>query len=103
MLDCVDRKAFTRRQALKTIALASAAALPASSAGNTLRGTAINHVSYSSANYNKTRDFYLDLSEEDSRQPYLWAGDGLISAKNTPRVTAPFRTRNITSEVDNAR
>lgn len=95
MLDSVDGKAFTRRQALKTIALASAAALPAASAGNTLRGTAINHVSYSSADYNKTRDFYVDLfgfqvSEEDSRQLYLWAGDGLISAKNTPRVTAPL-------------
>jgi len=28
MLDCVDRKAFTRRQALKTIALASAEHCP---------------------------------------------------------------------------
>jgi catechol 2,3-dioxygenase-like lactoylglutathione lyase family enzyme len=95
MLDCADGKAFTRRRALKTIALASATALPAASAGNTLRGTAINHVSYSSADYNKTRDFYVDLfgfqvSEEDQQQLYLWAGDGLISAKNTPRVTAPL-------------
>jgi catechol 2,3-dioxygenase-like lactoylglutathione lyase family enzyme len=96
MLDCVDGESFTRRRALKTIALASVAGLPAVAAGNALPGTAINHVSYSSIDYNKTRDFYVDLfgfqvSEEDSRQLYLWpAGDGLISAKNSPRVTAPF-------------
>jgi hypothetical protein len=48
MLDCVDGEAFTRRRALKTIALASVAGLPAVAAGNALPGTAINHVSYSS-------------------------------------------------------
>ncbi len=95
MFDRVDGKTFTRRQALKTITLASAAAWPAVSAGNTLRGTAINHVSYSSADYDKTRDFYAQLlgfqvSDEDHQQLYLWAGDGMISAKNTPRVPAPF-------------
>lgn len=95
MLDCVDQTPLTRRHALKTIALASAAALSGAAAANTLRGTAINHVSYSSADYNKTRDFYVDLlgfqvSEEDNQQLYLWAGDGLISIKNTPRVTMPL-------------
>jgi catechol 2,3-dioxygenase-like lactoylglutathione lyase family enzyme len=83
-----------RRQILKGLAIASVAR-PALAAGRSLKGTAINHVSYSSADYRKTRDFYRDIfgfqvSDEDQRQLYLWAGDALISAKNTPAVRAPF-------------
>lgn len=59
-----------------------------------LRATLINHVSYASADYRKTRDFYASLfgfqvSEEDERQLYLWAGNALISAKNTPGTAVP--------------
>ena len=64
-------------------------------AATSLKGTALNHVSYSSADYRKTRDFYRDLfgfqvSDEDDKQLYLWAGESLISAKNTPNVTSPL-------------
>jgi catechol 2,3-dioxygenase-like lactoylglutathione lyase family enzyme len=84
-----------RRRISKSLAIATVAGWPAPAAGTGLKGTAINHVSYASADYRKTRDFYRDVlgfqvSEEDDRQLYLWAGDALISAKNTPGVPAPF-------------
>ena len=85
-----------RRQFLKNIAIGTAAiSLPARGAGASLKGTAINHVSYQSHDYKKTRDFYVDLfgfqlSDKDDKQLYLWAGDALISAKNTPTTQAPF-------------
>jgi catechol 2,3-dioxygenase-like lactoylglutathione lyase family enzyme len=86
---------FDRRQILKGLAIAGLAELPIPAAGKNLKGAAINHVSYASADYRKVRDFYRDLlgfqvSDEDDKQLYLWAGDALISAKNTPSVQAPF-------------
>jgi catechol 2,3-dioxygenase-like lactoylglutathione lyase family enzyme len=81
---------------LKTMAIAAAAAgLPTLAHAETLHGTAINHVSYSSAHFLETRDFYTNLfgfqvSDADNLQLFLWAGDSLISAKNTPRVPRPF-------------
>ncbi len=92
--DC-DAAKLDRRQLLKNIVIGTTVAgLPALGAGKGLRGTAINHVSYQSADYKKTRDFYVGLfgfqaSEEDDKQLYLWAGDALISAKNTPAAKAP--------------
>src|SRR5580658_10119219 len=85
-----------RRHLLRNVAIGTAVAgLRALGAVKSLRGTAINHVSYQSADYKKTRDFYVDLfgfqvSDEDDNQLYLWAGDALISAKNTPMAKAPF-------------
>ncbi|HEX3702862.1 MAG TPA: VOC family protein [Vicinamibacterales bacterium] len=59
-----------------------------------LKATAIDHISYESKDYKKTRDFYVALfgfqvSEEDDRQLYLWAGTSLLSAKNTPAAAVP--------------
>jgi catechol 2,3-dioxygenase-like lactoylglutathione lyase family enzyme len=84
-----------RRQLLKFLALTAGAHATPLLAARSLNGTAINHVSYASADYKKTRDFYVDVfgfqvSEEDEKQLYLWAGDALISAKNTPAVREPF-------------
>jgi catechol 2,3-dioxygenase-like lactoylglutathione lyase family enzyme len=89
-----DAAKLDRRQLLKNIAITAVAGLPALGAGKGLRGTAINHVSYQSADYKKTRDFYIDLlgfqvSDEDDKQLYLWAGDTLISAKNSPATKVP--------------
>src|SRR5579871_5374839 len=91
-----DRIAYRleRRRLLKGLAIGVAAGLPVTGAGKALKGTAINHVSYESADYKKTRDFYRDLlgfqvSDEDDRQLYLWAGNTLISAKNSPAVRSP--------------
>jgi catechol 2,3-dioxygenase-like lactoylglutathione lyase family enzyme len=87
----------SRRQLMKSLAIGAGIATRATRpvAARSLTGTAINHVSYASADYKKTRDFYVDLfgfqlSEEDDKQLYLWAGDALISAKNTPAVHEPF-------------
>ena len=91
-----DAAKLDRRHLLKNVAIGAAVAgLHALGARESLRGTAINHVSYQSADYKRTRDFYVDLlgfqvSDEDNNQLYLWAGDALISAKNTPMVKAPF-------------
>ena len=97
MLDDRPPSALSRRQLLKTLAFGAGIAARATRliAARSLRGAAINHVSYASADYRKTRDFYVDLfgfqlSEEDDKQLYLWAGDALISAKNTPAVHEPF-------------
>src|SRR5262249_49955130 len=84
---------LNRRQLFQTFAFGAVASrLSSVEAG--LNGTAINHISYQSADYKKTRDFYIDLlgfqvSDEDDKQLYLWAGDAIISAKNTPPTTAP--------------
>jgi catechol 2,3-dioxygenase-like lactoylglutathione lyase family enzyme len=95
MIDSDCAAQLGRRQILKALALASVAQLPALPAEKSLKGAALNHVSYASADYRKTRDFYRDIfgfqvSDEDEKQLYLWAGDALISAKNTPAVQAPF-------------
>jgi catechol 2,3-dioxygenase-like lactoylglutathione lyase family enzyme len=95
MVNTLDGAKLNRRQLLKNIAIGAAVAgVPALGAAKGLHGTLINHVSYQSADYKKTRDFYVDLfgfqlSEEDDKQLYLWAGDALISAKNTPVAQAP--------------
>jgi catechol 2,3-dioxygenase-like lactoylglutathione lyase family enzyme len=92
----LDPLKLDRRQWLKNVAIGAAAVgLPGLGAGKNLKGTAINHVSYVSADYKKTRDFYVSVfgfqtSDEDDKQLYLWAGDALISAKNTPMAQAPF-------------
>ncbi len=86
---------LNRRQFLGTLAIgAVASGLRAEAAPTPLKGTAINHISYQSPDYNKTRDFYIDLlgfqvSDEDDKQLYLWAGNMVISAKNSPPTTAP--------------
>jgi catechol 2,3-dioxygenase-like lactoylglutathione lyase family enzyme len=96
MTNARDAEKMDRRELLRNIVLGAAAtSLPTLGAAKGLRGTAINHVSYESADYKKTRDFYVDLlgfqaSDEDEKQLYLWAGDTLISAKNTPAAREPI-------------
>src|SRR5690348_6343731 len=96
MADYPDALKLDRRQLLKTLGAAAAiVGLPSFAAAENLKGTLINHVSYATADYTRTRDFYRDLfgfqvSDEDERQLYLWAGDALISAKNAPMARTPF-------------
>jgi hypothetical protein len=87
----LDRRRFLT-DAIAGTAVARLFARPQSTR---LRAIAIDHVSYESADYRKTRDFYVEVfgfqvSEEDDRQLYLWAGDALLSAKNTPAAKTPF-------------
>ena len=95
MINNLETAKLNRRQILKNIAIGvGVSGLPMLAAAKALKGVAVNHVSYQSADYKKTRDFYVDLfgfqaSDEDDKQLYLWAGDQLISAKNTPKATTP--------------
>ena len=56
---------MTRRQLIQRIAwtatAASAAGAPVSAAGQGFQATSVNHISYSVADYARTRDFYADL------------------------------------------
>jgi catechol 2,3-dioxygenase-like lactoylglutathione lyase family enzyme len=85
---------MNRRDLMQGLALSAiAAALPKGTVTQ-LHGNTINHISYQSADYNKTRDFYIDLlgfqvSDEDEKQLYLWAGDMVISAKHAAPTTTP--------------
>jgi len=87
---------LSRRQALKLLGVGAAAFhVPAVAMANALKGTAINHISYQSVDYKKTRDFYVEFlgfqtSDEDDKQLYLWAGNVVISAKNTPKTPGPI-------------
>ena len=84
---------LNRREFLKYAGIgATIMSLPAAKG---VKAVAVNHLSYQSADYKKTRDFYVDLlgfqaSNEDQNQLYLWAGDVMISAKNTPKATSPL-------------
>ena len=87
--------AVTRRDVLKTLSAgALVLVVPSIGVSAALKGALINHISYMSTDYKKTRDFYVDLlgfqaSDEDDKQLYIWAGNELISAKNTPAATTP--------------
>src|SRR5579883_3416491 len=65
---------MNRRQLVKSLAVAAAAAGPAAAAGGKgFKATAVNHISYQVADYAKTRDFYADLlgmkvSQDNGRQ-----------------------------------
>jgi len=97
LINSMQTAKLNRRHFLGSLALgAIASGLHAEAAPTPLKGTAINHISYQSADYDKTRDFYVDLlgfqvSDEDDKQLYLWAGnrDMVISAKHSPPTTAP--------------
>lgn len=56
-----------RRQILKILAIAGVAEFPVLWAGKNLKAVAINHVSYASSDYRKTRDFYRDVFGFQSR------------------------------------
>jgi catechol 2,3-dioxygenase-like lactoylglutathione lyase family enzyme len=83
---------MTRRQLIQSLALASAAAsgaAPVAAAGGTgFKATTVNHISYSVADYRKTRDFYADLlgmkvtQDDGKNQCYLAFGDSFIIPRN---------------------
>jgi len=89
---------ITRRQLVKNLAAAAAAAsaigsAPAAAAdGKALKATNINHVSYQVTDYTKTRDFYAGLfgmkvSNDDGKQCRLSFGDNILIVRN--RQPAP--------------
>jgi catechol 2,3-dioxygenase-like lactoylglutathione lyase family enzyme len=84
---------MTRRQLIQSLALTSTAASAAGAAplaaeSTGFRATTVNHISYSVADYKKTRDFYADLlgmkvtEDNGTNQCYLTFGDTFIIPRN---------------------
>jgi catechol 2,3-dioxygenase-like lactoylglutathione lyase family enzyme len=79
-----------RRQLIRSIAAAAAAvgaASPAAAEGKGFQAIAVNHISYTVADYAKTRDFYADLlgmkvSHDDGKQCYMSFGDTFLLPRN---------------------
>jgi catechol 2,3-dioxygenase-like lactoylglutathione lyase family enzyme len=80
-----------RRQLIRSIAAAAAAvgaASPAAAEGKGFQAIAVNHISYTVADYAKTRDFYADLlgmkvSHDDGKQQcYMSFGDTFLLPRN---------------------
>lgn len=88
---------MTRRQLIRSLAIAASAAEPAAAAErNGFQAVAVNHISYQVAHYGKTRDFYAGLlgmkvSHDDGRQCQLSFGNSILLPRNghtgrTPRI-----------------
>jgi len=86
---------MSRRQLIQSLALtataasaAGAAPLAAAAGGTGFKATTVNHISYSVADYRKTRDFYADLlgmkvtQDDGKNQCYLAFGDSFIIPRN---------------------
>jgi catechol 2,3-dioxygenase-like lactoylglutathione lyase family enzyme len=87
LLEDFERGRMTRRQLVKSLALAATAAsaagaspLAAADAGKGFTAVAVNHISYQVKDYAKTRDWYVSLlgmkvSGDNGRQCNLSFGD----------------------------
>jgi catechol 2,3-dioxygenase-like lactoylglutathione lyase family enzyme len=84
---------MTRRQLIQSLALtataaSAAGAAPLAAAGTGFKATTVNHISYTVADYKKTRDFYADLlgmkvtEDNGTNQCYLSFGDTFIIPRN---------------------
>jgi len=87
LLQDFEHGKMTRRQLIQSLAMAataaSAVAPSAAAEGKGFKAVTVNHISYQTADYGKTRDFYADLlgmkvSHDDGRQCYLTFGDSFI-------------------------
>jgi catechol 2,3-dioxygenase-like lactoylglutathione lyase family enzyme len=91
LLQDFEQGKMNRRQLIRSLALASAAAtaaVPAVAAeGKGFKAVTVNHISYQVKDYTKTRDFYVDLlgmkvSGDTGRQCNLSFGDSFLLARN---------------------
>ena len=84
---------MSRRQLIQSLALtataaSAAGAAPLAAEGGGFKATAVNHISYSVADYKRTRDFYADLlgmkvTQDDGKQQcYLAFGDSFLIPRN---------------------
>lgn len=106
---------MSRRQLVKSLAVAAAVAGPAAAAEKKgFQAVAVNHISYRVSDYAKTRDFYADLlgmkvSHDDGNQCYLafgetWllprSGRGGRGGDNAKAAPAPAQAQPQTPLVD---
>jgi len=91
LLEDFEQGKMNRRQLIQSLALAAsaagAAAPLAAADGKGFKTLTVNHISYVSADYTKTRDFYADLmgmtpTHDDGKQCSLEFGDSFIIARN---------------------
>jgi catechol 2,3-dioxygenase-like lactoylglutathione lyase family enzyme len=99
LLQDFEQGKMTRRQLIRTLAVATASTAVGSAAAiaapKGFKAVTVNHISYQVADYTKTRDFYADLfsmklSHDDGKQCYLAFGDTFLIPRNhdanTPRI-----------------
>jgi catechol 2,3-dioxygenase-like lactoylglutathione lyase family enzyme len=106
LLQNFERGHMSRRQLIQSLALAATAAsaagatpvaagVAATADGKGFKAVSVNHISYQSSDYAKTRDFYADLlgmpvSHDDGKQAFLSFGDTFIIPRmgrgTTPRI-----------------
>ena len=90
LLQDFEQGKMNRRQLIKSLAVAAAAAsvvAPAAKAGKPLQALYINHISYQVNDYKKVRDFYVDLlgmkiTEDDGKQCRLVFGNNMLIPRN---------------------
>lgn len=99
LLNQFERGKISRRQLVQSLSLgmvAAAVATPALAQRKSFKAINVNHISYASKDYGRTRDFYAELlgmkvSEDNGKQCYLTFGDTvLIPRQAKPGVTAPM-------------
>jgi catechol 2,3-dioxygenase-like lactoylglutathione lyase family enzyme len=112
LLDDFDRGRMTRRQLIKSIAVAAAVSADTTtvSAQNSkgFRTVAVNHISYQVNDYAKTRDFYADLMgmkvvADTGTQCNLILGDTntFVIPRNAPQGSTPPRIDHIAYTIEN--
>jgi len=89
LLQDYERGRMTRRQLIRTLAVATtaASAVGTAEAASPANAISINHVSMQVADYTKTRDFYAGLfgmkvTNDDGKQCRLVFGDNILIARN---------------------
>jgi catechol 2,3-dioxygenase-like lactoylglutathione lyase family enzyme len=113
LLHDFEQGRMDRRQLIRSIAVAAAAvAAPAAAEGKGFQAVAVNHISYVSSDYARTRDFYADLlgmkiSHDDGKQQcYMSFGDTFLLPRNArtggkmPAQTPPL-INHIAYTIDN--
>ncbi len=94
LLEDFEQGKMTRRQLIQNLAITAAAASAVSGPAKAAEGTALkavnfNHVSYSVADYARSRDFYAGLfgmkvEEDDGKQCRLLFGDTALIVRTRP-------------------
>jgi catechol 2,3-dioxygenase-like lactoylglutathione lyase family enzyme len=112
LLDDFDHGRMTRRQLIKSLSVAAAAATcvtPTSGASpKGFKAVAVNHISYEVSDYAKTRDFYADLLGmkvvgDTGTQCKLIIGDTntFVIPRKAPEGSTPPRIDHIAYTIEN--
>ena len=94
LLNDFENGKMSRRQLVQSLALTTVAAtagtpaIAADANAKHFQAQTVNHISYGTADYGKTRDFYSDLLgmkviQDSGKQAIMKFGDSLLIARNT--------------------